>query len=177
MSWIFSAACRSTDTSFEMPRCSIVIPKSRSIRAIVMRWCVIIRNRVPVWSQISRRRSQNRTIFESSSGASTSSSTQIGAGFVKKTANMIANAVKACSPPDNNERDWRRFPGGLARISRPASNGSSALVSCSSAVPPPKRFLNRVLKLTNFYNSYIANQNNFVRSVNNFIIIKIFLSE
>ena len=35
-------------TSFEMPRCSIVTPNSPSIRAIVIRWCVITRNLVSV---------------------------------------------------------------------------------------------------------------------------------
>jgi hypothetical protein len=32
----------------------------------------------------------------------------------------------------------RRLPGGRARISSPASSGSSDSISCSSAVPPPK---------------------------------------
>ena len=34
------------------------------------------------------------------------------------------------------------LPGGRARISRPASSGSSDSISCSSAVPPPKRCAN-----------------------------------
>ena len=44
---------------------------------------------------------QNLVTFASSNGASTSSRTQIGDGFVKKTAKINDNAVKACSPPDN----------------------------------------------------------------------------
>ena len=42
---------------------------------------------------------QKRSTLLSSSGASTSSSTQMGAGFVKNTANKTASAVSACSPP------------------------------------------------------------------------------
>ena len=44
---------------------------------------------------------QNLVTFASSKGASTSSKTQIGDGFVKKTAKIKDNAVSACSPPDN----------------------------------------------------------------------------
>ena len=58
----------------------------------------------------------------------------------------MARAVNACSPPDNSDKDCSRLPGGLARISRPASSGSSASVSCNSAVPPPNNLLNSVLK-------------------------------
>ena len=42
---------------------------------------------------------QNRSTLLSSRGASTSSKTQIGAGFVKNAENIKANAVRACSPP------------------------------------------------------------------------------
>ena len=51
------------------------------------------------------KRLQNLVTFASSSGASTSSKTHIGAGFVKKTANINDRAVKACSPPDNKVID------------------------------------------------------------------------
>ena len=53
----------------------------------------------------SSNRLQNLVTFASSKGASTSSNTQIGAGFVKKTAKIRDKAVKACSPPDNNVID------------------------------------------------------------------------
>jgi hypothetical protein len=39
----------------------------------------------------------------SSSGASTSSSTQIGAGLVRNTAKISASAVSACSPPESSD--------------------------------------------------------------------------
>ena len=48
---------------------------------------------------------QNLVTLASSSGASTSSRTQIGDGFVKKTAKTNESAVKACSPPDNKVID------------------------------------------------------------------------
>ena len=89
-----------------------------------------------------RSKSQKRDTFESSSGASTSSKIQIGDGFVKKTAKIIANPVNACSPPDNKDRDCNFLPGGLARISRPAVKGSSELISVNSALPPPNNVLN-----------------------------------
>ena len=40
-------------------------------------------------------------MLASSSGASTSSSTQIGAGLVRNSAKISAMAVSACSPPDS----------------------------------------------------------------------------
>ncbi len=70
-------------------------------------------------------RSQKRSILASSSGASTSSSTQIGAGLVRNSAKISAMAVSACSPPESNVSDCSRLPGGWAKISRPASSGSS----------------------------------------------------
>ena len=45
---------------------------------------------------MSSKRPQNLSTFASSSGASTSSSTQIGEGFVKNTAKIRDNAVSAC---------------------------------------------------------------------------------
>jgi hypothetical protein len=48
--------------------------------AMVTAWWVMIRNRVSVRRVISSSRSQNRVTLASSSGASTSSSTQIGRG-------------------------------------------------------------------------------------------------
>ena len=48
---------------------------------------------------------QNLVTLASSRGASTSSKTQIGEGFVKNTANIKDRAVKACSPPDSKVID------------------------------------------------------------------------
>ena len=48
---------------------------------------------------------QNLVTFASSNGASTSSNTQIGDGFVKNTAKIRDKAVSACSPPDNKVID------------------------------------------------------------------------
>jgi len=69
---------------------------------------------------ISSTRLQKRSTFVSSRGASTSSRTQIGAGFDKKTANRSDKAVSACSPPESKFRFCNFFPGGLANISKPA---------------------------------------------------------
>ena len=48
---------------------------------------------------------QNLVTLASSSGASTSSRTQIGDGFVNYTAKIKDKAVRACSPPDNKVID------------------------------------------------------------------------
>ena len=48
---------------------------------------------------------QNLVTLASSSGASTSSNTHIGEGFVKNTAKIKESAVYACSPPDNKVID------------------------------------------------------------------------
>ena len=53
----------------------------------------------------SSNKAQNLVTFASSRGASTSSKMQIGAGLVKKTANIRDKAVKACSPPDRRVID------------------------------------------------------------------------
>ena len=75
----------------------------------------------------SSNKLQNLVTLASSNGASTSSKTQIGDGFVKNTAKTSDNAVSACSPPDNKVIDCNLFPGGLTNISKPASRGSSGL--------------------------------------------------
>ena len=78
---------------------------------------------------ISSTNEQKRSTLVSSSGASTSSKTQMGAGFERNTANKRDNAVSACSPPDNKLRCCNFFPGGLAKISNPACNGSFSSVN------------------------------------------------
>ena len=57
------------------------------------------------WKIVAARRA-------SSSGASTSSNTQIGAGLAKNTPKINASAVSVCSPPDKSDSVDRRFPGG-----------------------------------------------------------------
>ena len=84
---------------------------------------MIIKNFVLVIFVRSSSKALNRVTFASSKGASTSSNTQIGAGLIKKTANIKAKAVNACSPPDNSVIDCNFFPGGLTSNSKPASKG------------------------------------------------------
>ena len=83
----------------------------------------------------------NLVTFASSNGASTSSSTHIGAGLIKKTAKINANAVSACSPPDNKVIDCSFLPGGLTSNSNPASNGSSDSINSNLALPPANNFV------------------------------------
>ena len=84
-----------------------------------------MRKRVSVRRVISSSRSQKRPTLASSSGASTSSSTQIGAGFARNTAKISASAVSVCSPPDSSDSVASFLPGGWHMISSPASSGSS----------------------------------------------------
>src|SRR5436305_375848 len=95
------------------------------------------RKRVSVRPQMSFTSAQKRSTFRSSSGASTSSSTQIGAGLVMNTANSSDNAVSACSPPESSDMTCSFLPGGLAWISRPALSGASDSLSRSLPLPPP----------------------------------------
>ena len=113
---------------------------------MVTAWCVMIRNRVLVRRVISSNRSQKRVTLASSSGASTSSSTQIGAGFARNTAKISASAVRVCSPPDRSDSVDSFLPGGWHMISSPASSGSSLSTSTNLASPPPNRWVNNVEK-------------------------------
>ncbi len=124
----------------------MVTPNSRFMRAMVIGLWVMMTKRVSVERVISSSRSQKRSTLWSSSGASTSSSTQIGAGLVRNTAKISASAVSACSPPESSDSVAGFLPGGFAMISRPASSGSSVSISCSSAVPPPNSSVNSCLK-------------------------------
>ena len=69
--------------------------------------------------------SQKRPTLLSSSGASTSSSRQNGAGFSSKIENTSATAVSAFSPPDSWLMVLFRLPGGRAMIETPALRMSS----------------------------------------------------
>ena len=70
---------------------------------------------------ISRTMSQKRPMLLSSSGASTSSSRQNGAGFKSKIENTSATAVSAFSPPDSWLMVLLRLPGGRAMTDTPAA--------------------------------------------------------
>ena len=105
-STIPTAACKSTDSSRDTPRSCIVTPYSRSIRAIVNGWCVTTKNRVPVSRTISSSKLQNRSTFASSSGASTSSSTEIGAGLQRNTAKISDKDVYKRQPSTPTARNW-----------------------------------------------------------------------
>ena len=71
----------------------MVTPYSLCILDIVRAWCVIIINLVLVIFVSSSSKPQNLVTLASSKGASTSSNTQIGEGFVKKTAKIRDRAV------------------------------------------------------------------------------------
>src|SRR5690554_1201686 len=80
--------------------------------------------------------------FASSSGASTSSSMQKGAGLSWKMENTRAIAVSAFSPPDSRWMVLFFLPGGRAMMVTPVSSRSSP-VSSSQALPPPNTLGNR----------------------------------
>jgi hypothetical protein len=81
----------------------------------------------------SRRASENRPTFASSSAASTSSSTQNGTGRTSSIAKSSATAVSARSPPDSMASVWAFLPGGRATISTPVEERSPGSVSDSFA--------------------------------------------
>ena len=108
---------------------------------IVKAWCVIIINLVSVILVNSSNKEQNLVTLASSRGASTSSKIQIGAGLVKNTAKTSDNAVKACSPPDNNVIDCNLLPGGLTSSYKTASRGSSDSNNSNLSVPQFKSFV------------------------------------
>ncbi len=72
---------------------------------------------------------EKRPTLASSSGASTSSSRQNGAGFRPKMANTSETAVNAFSPPDSKVMLDTRLPGGRAMIATPVSSRSSPVSS------------------------------------------------
>ena len=84
-----------------------------------------------------------RPTFASSSAASTSSSTQNGAGRTSSIANSSATAVSARSPPESIASACGFLPGGRAVISMPVVARSAGSVSESFAKPPPNSCWNR----------------------------------
>src|SRR4029453_14753780 len=134
-----------TETTFEQPGSSMVTPYIASAVSIVRLLWVIAMNCVS--SVISRSSRVKRSMFASSSGASTSSRMQNGDGRKRKIAIRSEIAVSAFSPPERSRIDWFRFPGGCAMISTPDSRGSFSSSSRISAVPPRKRRVNISVKL------------------------------
>ena len=118
-----------------------VTPYRASADSMVPRLWVMTMNWVR--SASSRRASVNRPTFASSSAASTSSSTQNGAGRTSSIANSSATAVSARSPPESIASAWGFLPGGRAVISMPVEPRSSGSVSDSRAKPPPNSCRNR----------------------------------
>ena len=93
-------------------------------------------NRNWVCADMRLTSSQKRSVLESSSGASTSSSRQNGAGLSWNIANTSEIAVSAFSPPDSRWMLLFFLPGGCAITCTPASRISSPVMT-SFASPPP----------------------------------------
>jgi hypothetical protein len=75
------------------------------------------------FADMSRTIAQNRSVFGSSSGASTSSRRQNGAGLIWNSANTSEIAVSAFSPPDEQVDRRVALAGAARRPARP-SRGS-----------------------------------------------------
>src|SRR5690348_9875726 len=96
----------------------------------VLHGCLVVGDHHELHSlDMSRTSWLKRPMLPSSSGASTSSSRQNGAGFRLKIAITSATAVIAFSPPDSNEMWLFRLPGGRAIMVTPASSRSSPVNS------------------------------------------------
>ena len=102
-------------------------------------------NKNCVFSLICLTKLQKRSVLLSSSGASTSSIKQNGAGLSLNIANTSAIAVSAFSPPDNKAIVVFFLPGGCAKTCKPLSNIS---LPCSSSLawPPANKVLKSALK-------------------------------
>ena len=80
------------------------------VRDMVSGLWVMAMKRVGARRRISSSMLQKRSTLASSSGASTSSITQIGAGLARKTAKINAAAVSACSPPESKGHHRQPLP-------------------------------------------------------------------
>jgi hypothetical protein len=121
--------------------------EQRSIRAIVTAWCVMIRNRVWVWS---------RHLVEQIAEPA-------DIGIVERCVDLIQHADRRGIGEEHREDQRQRrqrllptgqsdsvdsfLPGGWHRISSPASSGSSLSTRTSRASPPPKRWVKSFEKL------------------------------
>src|SRR6185503_11648131 len=120
---ILSASSMSTATTRDTPDSGMVTPISWvAISMVILLWLM---NRNCVCADILRTRSQKRVVLLSSSGASTSSSRQNGAGLSWNSENTSAIAVSAFSPPESRWMLVLRLPGGCAITCTPASRISS----------------------------------------------------
>ena len=99
----------------------------------------------------------NRPTFASSSAASTSSSTQNGAGRTSSIANRSATAVSARSPPESIDSAWGFLPGGRAVISMPVADRSVGSVRTSFAKPPPNSCWKRASKASSSWANVARN--------------------
>gem|GEM_PF-6010366 len=130
-----SASSISTSTTRETPCSCIVTPTSWRAISMVILLCVMKRNCVCADMRLTI--SQKRSVLLSSSGASTSSSMQNGAGLSWNIENTRAIAVSAFSPPESRWMVLFFLPGGCAMTWMPESRISSP-VRISLASPPPK---------------------------------------
>src|SRR5208283_4615367 len=118
-----TASSTSTETRRETPGSFMVTPTScEAISMVLLLWVMKMNCTLRA---MSRTMSQKRPTLFSSSGASTSSRRQNGAGFKSKIANTKATAVNAFSPPDNWLMVLLRLPGGRAMTETPAASDSS----------------------------------------------------
>src|SRR5262249_25054188 len=129
-----SASSMSTATTRDTPDSGMVTPISCCAISIEILLWLMKRNWVCADMRFTR--SQKRTVLESSSGASTSSSRQNGAGLSWNMAKTSEIAVSAFSPPESRWMLALRLPGGCAITCTPASRISSP-VMISFASPPP----------------------------------------
>ena len=119
---ISTASSISTDTSLDTPASCMVTPSNcRVISMVILLWVMMMNcTSFDIVLTISR----NLPTLLSSSGASTSSRIQNGAGFNLKMEKTSATAVRAFSPPDKRWILLFFFPGGLAMTVTPVSSRS-----------------------------------------------------
>ena len=103
-------------------------------------------------------------MLASSSGASTSSSRQNGAGLSWKIANTSAIAVSAFSPPDSRWIVLFFLPGGCAITCTPASRISSPVIT-SRALPPPNSVGNMRPKCSLTWSKVLPSSSRVSRSI------------
>src|SRR5690606_3673151 len=127
-----SSSC--SDTRDDTPGSFIVTPYKQSAASMVgRRWVMAM---TCDRSAVARSRRVNRCKLASSKLASTSSSTQNGAGRTRMRAKIRARAVSARSPPDKASK-WRDgLPGSCTWTSTPPRRGSSSSVRLRWQWPP-----------------------------------------
>ena len=134
-----SARSRSTETNRETPRSDMVTPNSRSILAIVIRWCVITGSSDSAIRHFFQH-GASRSTLASSRARRLRPARKWGRDWFGKRRTAWESAVGACSPPDNGTAVAYAC-GGLASFG-PVSSGSSASVNFNIAAPPKSRVNN-----------------------------------